>query len=244
MKIDFKVQKYCPHCNNNSIQKYLTHHVYDEKLGARWNWDADKAKEPASYFIFSCETCDKVLLYHLYPDDVDSLIPYKQNGKNFIDWDEEEIVNEFELKWPALYEDIHKYVPKSVRKQYSKAIRNIAAPQLFVTEIRKALEKVCDECEINKKDDTGKPIELSKRIGELGKKSGLPPSIIDAAHKIRLTANAAVHSDADINPANVTLSRNFFNLLVNHVFVLPFQIKDWDSYNPTNTNSRKSGLTP
>jgi len=69
MRIDFKIKKFCPHCKHQSVQVYLTHHAYDEGQGELWDGYPETAKEPAAYFVFTCNTCDEVLVYPYYPDD-------------------------------------------------------------------------------------------------------------------------------------------------------------------------------
>jgi hypothetical protein len=51
---------------------------------------------------------------------------------------------------------------------------------------------------------------------------------VDIAHKIRITGNDAANSTVD--PKIVPLIQNFFRVLINHVYVLPMQLQDWNDY--------------
>lgn len=55
-------------------------------------------------------------------------------------------------------------------------------------------------------------------------------SVKQIGHKMIKTGNDASHSD--IKPETVPLIRNFFSTLLNHVYILPMQIQEWDSLNP------------
>lgn len=231
VKIVFKINKFCPHCKHPSVQSYSTHHPYDESTGGLWDGDLDTAKEPAAYFVFICQTCDEVLLYHYQADEDnfdDLFTTSKRNGVEYMAWNESEIKRNLKLIWPQLWEDIHQYVPKTVRRIYLKALKNLGSPQVFAIEIRKALEAICEDCEIENQDIGGKPKNLSDRIGELSRKASLPPPIVNIAHKIRITGNDAAHST--VNPKIVPLIQNCFRVLINHVYVLPMQIQDWNDY--------------
>lgn len=64
MTVDFRFKRFCPHCNHDSVQRYLAHHNYDEKRRELWDGDPQTAGEPAAYFIFACHVCREVLVYH------------------------------------------------------------------------------------------------------------------------------------------------------------------------------------
>lgn len=236
-KIDLKVKKFCPHCNNNSIQEYLLHHFYDVKQGGLWDGEADTVQEPGASFIFLCKTCKQVLLYEFCfitpPDkkEIEGFIYYsEEDGIRYMEWDEREIKSHLSLFYPRIYEDIHHYVPASVKACYLKALKNARSPQMFAIEIRKAVESICEERGIDSKDDDGQYKKLGKKFEELCKIAMLPSYVKQIGHKMIKSGNDAAHSD--IKPENVPLIRNFFRTLVNHVYVLPMQIQEWDSLNP------------
>jgi hypothetical protein len=93
VRIDFKIKRLCSHCKHLSVQSYSTHHVYDESKGGLWDGDPETAREPAAYFIFICQTCDEVLLYHYQADEFnfEDLFPCKRNGVESMTWNEAEI---------------------------------------------------------------------------------------------------------------------------------------------------------
>ena len=209
---------------------YLTHHAYDEGQGGLWNGYPETAKEPAAYFVFTCNTCDEVLLYHYYADEVDfeDLFPFLCNKVKSMTWNEGEISRQLKLMWPQLWEDIHQYVPKTVRKIYLKALKNQGSPQIFAIEMRKAIEAICEERGIASKDDDGKYRTLGDKVKDLARIAMLPKPIVDIAHKIVKTGNDAAHSTVDSKI--VPLIQNFFRVFINHVYVLPMQVQEWSSY--------------
>ena len=229
-KIHLKIQRFCPHCNNSSIQDYLLHHFYDQKQGGLWDGEVKTVQEPGASFVFLCKICEQVLLYEfcfLTPPDEEEiegfLSYYEHNGVRDIGWEENEIKSNLELVWPQLYEEVHNYVPLSVKKYYLKALKNVRSPELFAIEIRKALEAICTELNIT--DNS-----LVSKLEKLCKVAMLPESIRAATHRLRLTGNEAAHGGVD--PKDIPLIRNFFRVLINHIFVLPLQSKEWDSLNP------------
>lgn len=232
MRIVFKIKKLCPHCKHPSVQSYSTHHAYDESTGGLWDGDPETAKEPAAYFVFICQTCDELLLYHYQADEFnfeDLFSTSKRNGVEYMTWDEAEIGKNLKLMWPQqLLEHIHHYVPETVRKSYLKALKNLGSPQIFAIEIRKAMEAICEERGIASKDNDGKYKGLGDKIKELARIAMLPKRIEDIAHKIVKTGNDAAHSTMDSKV--VPLIQNFFRVLINHIYVLPMQVQEWSSY--------------
>src|SRR5438128_6087756 len=104
MRIDFRIERFCPHCEHDSLQTYLMHHAYDEKQGALWDGDPDTALEPAAYFVFTCEKCDGVLLYYFQVFDefeFDHLWPHKHKGVESMAWDGAAIERGLQLMWPS-----------------------------------------------------------------------------------------------------------------------------------------------
>lgn len=234
MNVEFQMLGFCPHCNNNSIHQYITHHVYDESQGGLWNGEPETNEQPGAYFLFYCQTCSQVLVYHFYPakDEVDDILSfYEANGVKRLAIDADDLIEGFDLMYPAIFENIDKYVPLTVKKQYLKALRSIGNPNHFAMELRIALEVICEENGILGNDINNKSKNLYQRIGELAITAKLPSSVEDIAHKIRVTGNKADHSSDDLDPQIVPLLRNFFLILVNHIFVLPYQKHDWAERN-------------
>lgn len=227
-QITFQIQRYCPHCNNNSVQNYLMHYVYDENQGSRWDGEIETNENPASYLVLSCQTCEQLLLYHIYltNDELEDFITFSKSGDRVrMDWDEEEVEREIELIFPSLYEDIHSYVPKSVRKSYLKALKSYRSPEAFVLEIGKALEVICQE-----RGATGG--NLHQKIERLSKIAELPDPIKSIALKLKDARNFAAHENGKIKPDLVPIVRNLFRVLLNHIYVLPLQQHEFDNLIP------------
>ena len=231
MKMDFRIKKFCPHCEHESLQNYVTHHAYDEKQGGLWDRDPDTAKEPAAYFVFACETCDEVLIYHLQAIDefeFETLFPHTRNGIECMTWNENEIERRLRLMWPQLWEDIHQYIPKTVRRVYLKALKQMKSPEGFAREIGKALEAICEERRV-----TGPNLKM--KIDRLCDEA-LIPEMKGIAHRIRETRNDAVHENENkVTLKDVTLVQNFFRVLINHIYVLPMQVEEWNVRHPGTT---------
>ena len=221
------IRKFCPHCNTESVQEFIAEHICDPHKVEL------KDILPTAYYFYSCNNCNEALLYSA--DIIVLMMKIDEetgNGPELEEATRDPRIKEYmELLWPEQFEDIHKYVPAPVRESYLKALKHIGSPQLFATELRKALEVVCDECGIGRTDKEGKHIDLSVRISLLADSAKLPFVVKDVAHKIRLTANDAVHTGKEeIKAANIPILRNFFKTLINHVFVLPLQKEDWEKY--------------
>lgn len=103
-------------------------------MGGLWDGDPEKAKEPAAYFVFICQTCDELLLYHYQADEFnfEDLFPCRQNNVECMTWDETELTQNLKLMWPQQpLEHIHHYVPEVVRKRYLKALKNLGSAQIL-----------------------------------------------------------------------------------------------------------------
>jgi hypothetical protein len=129
MKIDWKVKRFCSHCNHDSVQEYLAHHPYDAKQRDLWDGDPQTAKEPAAYFVFGCRSCGEVLVYHYEAEDefdFEELFPFTQGGVEKMGWDQDEINSGLELMWPSrpkspklpqYRQEICPYCPRSARQR-------------------------------------------------------------------------------------------------------------------------------
>ena len=132
--MDFEIGQtevaFCPHCGNNAPQKLVYNQFY---TGLWYSGKSGKKNrnfnEPPLfiYHIAVCQTCDEVLIYNEYLGD--------DGADNFTKTD---------LYWPET--GLHKSVPDSVSSCYAEAesIKHVA-PNAFATQIRKALEALCDD---------------------------------------------------------------------------------------------------
>lgn len=226
MAAQFKMKNFCPHCRRNSTSSYLFHHVYDKKQGSKWDGDADTIKEPAAYFVLNCQNCDHVLLYHYDIDDeweAQGFLEYStKNGIHYYDFgDENELKKYLVLTYPDSWEHIHKYVPLSVRSFFSKALTSIDSPEHFAIQLGKTLDEICKERRV-----TGK--NLDERMKNLCEESKLPETVKDLAGKIRKIRNIGAHEWNGVRSEHVELIISFFRTLVNHIYVLPMQLLEWD----------------
>lgn len=243
-----EITKLCPHCSKETIQIYLTHHIYSEKDGSNWDGNFENILYPACYYLFACKLCDQVLLYHYYFDDgaeADDTTGIMNSwgeptvGKYFPLT--AKITEELQPLWPQnnfsepqinnpepqnTTPDLHEYVPNEIRKHYIELQKKRFSPELFAIELRKALELIWNDKNVEQTDADNKSISLLKRIKILCKREQIP-YIKDIALKIKFTGDDAAHLNPPIDPKLIPLLDNFFVTLVNHLYVLPMQVMEW-----------------
>lgn len=136
-----KIIKFCPHCGNISPQKLMFSHMYDS-VGYSVENDEEQIGPQCEYFVYICETCNDILLYHSFNDE------------------------ELELAYPR-NKELNNSVPQKVTQCYSEAsqIQN-KAPNAYAVMIRKALEEICDDRKV-KKDVLHKRLKVLSDRGEI-----------------------------------------------------------------------------
>jgi len=191
-----KIKNFCPHCSNISPQKLIHQHAYECTM-----YDADGKKStngtPCEYFIFTCETCDELLLYHSFGDDEPTLFYPKNN-------------------------ELDKSVPEKVAHCYTEAV-NIKnrAPTAYAIMIRKGLEAICDDRKI-KKGTLFKRLKALEEKGEIPSNLITMSDVLRelgnaAAHDTELKVTVPLTWGMD----------GFFRAIVEYVYVAPNKIKEF-----------------
>lgn len=130
---------FCPHCCNRSKQVELAEQAYQSKA-----WAVDDGEEvefEGTYYVYKCEICSEILLYH----------------------------QTFDFEPKLLYPEVslHSSVPERVSKIYEEALRiKHVAPNAFAVQIRKALEALCQDRGTNKRNLAEQLRELADK-GEI-----------------------------------------------------------------------------
>jgi hypothetical protein len=154
---------YCPHCGNNAPQKLVHTQLYSERA-----WSAEDGAEdklPAAYFVAVCQTCHQLLLY----------------GSTGIS-SEEAAFRQAGLVWPQSGR-LHSAVPRTVAAIYTEAARiKSIAPNAFASQIRRALEAICEDRGARKQN-------LQASLKELADKGEIPPILAEAVDVLRLLGN-------------------------------------------------------
>jgi len=113
---------------------------------------------------------------------------------------------------------INRSIPDEVREIYISAlkVKNIDS-DAFVLLVRKALEVICKIEGINKGN-------LSSKLQKLKSAKNLPDSVMEAANQLRLIGNQAAHDVERVHPLNAELIEDFFQVLLDYLFLLPAKL--------------------
>jgi len=194
---------FCPHCGNTAQQTVLFRHSY---VGETYTMNGKRSEVgvPCEYFVVVCETCKDLLLYHAMAGDGIS--------DNF---------QEGALQYPKTPK-LHRSVPESVRDCYMEAaqIQNIA-PNAYAVMLRRALEVLCDDREIE--DGV-----LQVRLAALARRGEIPPVLAEMTAVLRVLGNAGAHSSAQNISVPLTWGMDdFFRAIVEYVYVEPRKLQDF-----------------
>jgi len=192
---------FCPHCGNRAPQRLVYIQDYIESQDQE-----DEDGLPGTYYVAVCETCREILLYHAYIfEDVED--------KNF-------------NKAGLVYPDsgiLHPSVPENIAKCYRESARiKQLAPNAFATQIRRALELLCDDCGAKKGS-------LQKRLQDLVSKGIIPIFLAKMTDVLRLLGNIGAHGGKqDIKPSFVYSIDEFFRAIIEYVYIAPSKLKDFE----------------
>ena len=212
----------CPHCENTTEQTLLYTYEYLFDI-SYMNSDRSKLEVPAAYFLFMCSTCDELILYHvdsLYPETW----PIWSAGNDWADPARYDELFKREGKLCNMYPSWRHWInnssiPVAVRQHYLDASNNKARPNVFVSQIRSALEAICDDKGIGR----GK---LSHRLRTLAAQEKLPAVIISIAHELRELGNIGAHSgNHKVEPDVVGWVSELFRSLIEYLYVTPGNLK-------------------
>lgn len=185
---------FCPHCGNTTPQALVGRGIKRED-GVAFH-----------YQLTECGTCSGILLWK---EDVDAAGPraYEILSQPFA-----------RLLWPKSAE-LHECVPESVRRCYTEAAKIKAlAPNAFANQIRRSLEAVC-------RDRGASQNSLASSLKELASKGDIPPVLAEMSDLIRVIGNMGSHaSEDDVPPTFVPAIDDFFNAVIEYVYVGPYRI--------------------
>jgi len=196
---------FCPHCGNKASQKHIyTQEYLDTNTFLMDGERSNGPPPPCAYYIAVCETCNQVLLYH-----------------SFVDIVEDEYFQSADLIWPK-EGVLHKTVPKAIAECYKEAARIInLAPNAFATQIRRALEAICDDRGVKKG-------VLKNRLNELAALGEIPPILAEMTEVLRLLGNIGAHAtDLGVKPGHVYAIDDFFRAIIEYVYVAPSKLKEF-----------------
>lgn len=209
---------FCPHCGNTAQQRVIYIHSYE---GSGYDVQTGEKSEygpPCTYYVAICSTCDDLLLYH-----------------NFID----EVPDEDFSKSTILYPDKHKlpeFVPDSIKQAYAEACRiQFLAPNAYAVMLRRALEAVCDDRSV----PSG---TLHKRLQVLVERGELPAKLAEMTTLLRTLGNAGAHHSSTPVIVPMTWGMNeFFRAIIEYVYIAPNKIEEFkrtmSRYSPENESS-------
>jgi len=231
----------CPHCGNEAPQQVVYQfetqlpnddegeplvHRLTHTGGVMW-------VNEVIYFVAVCETCKNPLLCYF--------------GSEFAD-EQQVAFRDSTLLWPtvgdlgdlsdrnlsrdtAVGEVVAKAcrdtptppsVPDKVYRCYRKAMRTQKTdPRSYAVGIRRALEAICnDRCAVEGK--------LEKRLKDLASKNVIPPVLAGVSDVIRVVGNTGAHENQDrITAYDAAVINKFFLLVVEYVYILPKQVKEF-----------------
>jgi hypothetical protein len=203
MDIEITNVSYCPHCGNEAPQLLIHKQKFFRK---NWNSKPNEPSEhtPWSSFVAACQTCGNLLIYDNAGDQTDD--------KRF---------SRCDLVYPT-WRLIPGSIPKIVADAYSEASRiREKSPNAFALLIRRALEVVCNDQGVIGKN-------LQQRIKLLSERGDLPPILAEATNLLRLIGNIAAHDDKNaVHPIFVRAIDEFFNAIVEYLYVSPKKIADF-----------------
>jgi Domain of unknown function (DUF4145) len=193
-------KRFCPRCGNVSPQLMRYAHKCEED---EWTSEGEAFGLPSVYFVVSCQTCDGFLVYADYgdigaaDDFTKAVLVYPGNG-------------------------VDASVPERVAAIYSEAARiKRIAPNAFATQIRRALEAVCD-------DRGGTSGTLATQLKELASRGEIPPPLASLTDTLRTLGNIGAHAtDEKIEPWQVESIDELFRAVIEYIYVAPSRLKSF-----------------
>jgi len=166
------------------------------------------------YYIAVCEKCKGPLVYAAETDDVKN---------NFA---------KAELLYPPLRK-LPENIPKKIAKYYEIAThaKRRDDPKTFAMNIRMALEAICTNLGVPDHNDGGKGFKnLGPRIDELAKKALIPNYVQEMMKDLTAGCNFGAHDrpeDERVDPAFCSMIDDFFNAVVQMIYVAPKGLKEF-----------------
>ena len=158
----------------------------------------------AEYFIVICQTCERPLVY----------VDFQSHAKHLR-------FEHAELIWPE-QDELHEAVPDAVQEIYTEAarIKNLA-PSAYATQVRRALEAVCDE-------RGAKRGTLQHRLESLVQMGELPPTLAQLTQVLRFLGNAGAHEvEQGLKAWHADAIQDFFQVVLEYVYVAPYKLAEF-----------------
>ena len=196
-EIEFK--HYCDHCGHLSPMRLQFSDQCLDPNGVR-----------SSFFLSSCGTCDRPLLFR--SDEArEKVLKVLENSKALWHCD---------VIWPH-NPRLHHSVPDEIRAHYSKASRVRGETEFFAVGIRRALEALCKERDVW----SG---ALAKSLGKLADKQIIPPLLAEMTDVLRILGNAGAHDSGEqfSNEYGLAID-DFFRAIVEYVYVGPYRLDEF-----------------
>jgi hypothetical protein len=203
----------CSYCFSPSEQQIINAYTYYR--------DADPTK-PAfkgTIYVLDCRECRGILVYH-----AKFLRASEYFKKDFNLWGMVSLYfdksddSSLHLLWPQT--KLNQAVPWQVLECYLEAVKvkNISSSS-FAVLMRKALEAICNDLSVPGKS-------LDERLEELTLRGVLPKAISKIASELRRLGNVGAHAyDIQITPKQVQAIDDFFQLVVEYVYVIPNKLE-------------------
>ena len=184
-----------PHCGNTAPQRIVFTHSYHTAWYDTRGRNDDYPGPECEAIVCICETCDEMLLY--------DGIARSEVGE-----------------WPLLAyprnPELDSSVPEPVRDVYTEAARvKNQAPNAFGVMIRRALEAICDDRQV----ESG---PLARRLQNLASRGDIPPTLAELTDVLRVLGNVGAHATESSVTVPMTWAMDeFFRVIVEYVYVAP-----------------------
>ena len=198
---------YCPYCNSDKGIEFKCYSEYQDECFSMDLTCSDVYEHNGRMFVSECLNCGRLILSDDYGGEL-----------------EPELYDKTEVLYPKRIWN-RQSLPPEVRSTYSNAKRiQSLNTEAFAMSIRKCIEIICKLHGI----DNG---SLNKKIKDLCDLLNLPELLSKAAHNIRLVGNEAAHDVEGIHPVNIQIIDDYFNVLVEYVYILPSKLSWFQKIN-------------
>jgi hypothetical protein len=231
MKRQIKIREFCPHCKQYSLQRLRRSYPYSETQGAMWDRDSEDAYDGAAvYFVFTCEMCTQVLLYHtrdvwdlgnfeaVFDDYIGAT--YSLNFEDYCKAYDRAV----DLMWPQrdMKTVLDQSIPKEVAECYEEALRvRDSSPLAFAGQIGRALEAICNDKGVQGQN-------LGPRLRQLAQQGVLPPIIAEISDELRELRNTAAHAKGySVSRGQVQAIDKFFHIVIQYVSIAPSELAEF-----------------
>jgi len=190
----------CPECGNRAPHRLR----YSWQKHSSWEDDyLGTVDMYTRYFVATCESCDELLLYGLISNGE---LGQRDFGKAGLWWPDIGLLDE--------------KIPKAIRLHYNEALRlSQLSIDACVVEMRKALEAICRHQGVQGRN-------LAEGLNVLAAAGRLPPTLVDAAHQLRLVGNIGAHAKTiDLEQSDVRDVLDLARFIVDFLYAAPHRMR-------------------